>query len=88
GLARRPGVPLTVQEESEISAALRGVMSLPKRLRRIGQVLAFLDPTDPEGIYYRIQKWTGSFSLGWVFDNENDNLDMTSSRLYGFDMTQ
>lgn len=88
-IAKKPnGEPLTVQEEGDLSAALAGLMALPMHLRRIGQVLAFLDPTNPEGIFYRIQKWTHGFSLGWVFDNEEDNLDMSRSRLYGFDMTQ
>lgn len=88
-VAKKPnGESLTVQEEGDLSAALTGLMALPMHLRRIGQVLAFLDPTNPEGIYYRIQKWTSGYSLGWVFDNETDNLDMTRSRLFGFDMTQ
>lgn len=87
-LARKGHDPLSVKDDRDIAKALQGVMMLPKELRRLTQVLSFLDPTDPEGIYYRLQRWCTGFSLGWVFDNETDNLDFNDGKLFGFDMTE
>lgn len=88
GLARKKDEQLSVQDVSQISKALAGVMNLPKHLRRLSQVLSFLDPTNPEGIYYRLQRWTEGNPLGWVFDSEADNLNFSDCKLYGFDMTE
>lgn len=87
-LCRKGQEPLTVQDEKTIAKALQGVMMLSKDIRRLTQVLSFLDPTDPEGIYYRLQRWCEGGSLGWVFDNVEDNLNFGDCKLYGFDMTE
>jgi type IV secretion system protein VirB4 len=81
-------LPLSNQDERDISKAVRGVMMLPKDLRRLTQVLSFLNPTDLEGIYYSIERWCTGHSLGWVFDSATDNLDFNEGRLFGFDMTE
>lgn len=86
-LAKKGNDPLTVTDESDLQKALKGIMMLPRQLRRLTQVLSFLDPTNPEGIYYRLKRWTHGEPLGWVFDNPTDNLDFNAARLFGFDMT-
>lgn len=87
-LARRGNESLTTQDEKDINKAIKGVMMLPRELRRLTQLLSFLVPTDLEGIYYRLQRWCSGHALGWVFDNETDNLNFNAARLFGFDMTQ
>jgi type IV secretion system protein VirB4 len=88
-------IPLSNADERDIAKAIAGVMGhpetgggLPKPLRRLTQLLNFLNPTDPEGVYYRIQRWCAGYSLGWVFDSETDNLDFNHGKLFGFDMTE
>lgn len=87
-LVKRKDVEFTVKDERAISAAVRGVLALDKADRRMFHALSFFDPTDPEGIYYRLEQWCEGHRLGWVFDNATDNLDMTKTRVSGFDMTQ
>lgn len=87
-LAKKSNEPLTTQDERDIAKGLDGIMKLPKPLRRMTQFLQFLNPTDLNGIYYRLEKYTAGNSLGWLFDNETDNLDFTASSLFGFDMTE
>jgi type IV secretion system protein VirB4 len=54
-------------------------------------VLAFLDPPSEDNIAARLQRWihseAGEGQLSWVFDNAEDELDFTQSRLFGLDMT-
>lgn len=76
------------REEVEIDNAVRGVLDLPKNVRKIGRCLDFLDPTTEEGAYERLSKWCGSGALNWVFDNEVDTLDLKSNKMFGFDVTQ
>lgn len=87
-LVKRDGVELSVRDQTAISAAVKGVLALDKRDRRLFHALSFFDPTDPEGIYYRLEQWCQGHRLGWMFDNAEDNLDMTKTRVSGFDMTQ
>jgi len=81
-------IPLTNKESEDISKAVAGVMDMDKPLRRLTQVLSFLDPTEKEGIYYTVQRWCAGFANGWVFDNPTDNIDFDAVKMYGFDMTQ
>jgi len=81
------GGGLGVQEEKEISDAVRGVMTgLQPTSRRLSSLLAFMDQTNPEGAGARLRRWCAGGPLGWVFDNETDNLDFTG-RMFGFDVT-
>jgi len=82
------GLPYSVRDEKNMAAAIKGVYGLPHQLRRISQVLSFLDPTDPDGVRARLAKWCHGGQLAWVFDNETDALDFNRHRLYGFDITE
>ncbi len=78
----------SVRDEKSMAAAIRNVYGLPPPLRRLSQVLSFLDPTDPDGVRARLAKWCLGGQLAWVFDNETDDLDFNLHRLYGFDITE
>lgn len=79
-------------EDSEISAAVRTVMSdiLPAELRRLSSVWQNLR-VDHSGnsVRDRILKWVGNNPLGWAFDNPKNVLDLhdPSIQIYGFDYT-
>ncbi|GGO83789.1 hypothetical protein GCM10011348_28390 [Marinobacterium nitratireducens] len=81
------GGGFTSQEEREIDAAVRGVMGLPKHMRRLGRCLDFLDPVSDSGPHARLAKWCEGGTLGWVLDNEEDALDFDHNTMFGFDVT-
>src|SRR5690606_37012632 len=37
--------------------------------------------------YARLRKWTAGNSLGWVFDNAEDTVDLSRANIIGFDYT-
>lgn len=77
----------SAKQESELVNAVRGVLSLPLEMRRVGRLLDFLDPTESDGIYVRLEKWCGNGSLAWVFDNETDVLDFENNKMFGFEVS-
>jgi len=40
-----------------------------------------------DGLYARLRKWTSGNSLGWVFDNPVDTVDLSRANIIGFDYT-
>jgi type IV secretion system protein VirB4 len=86
-LKKCSGSGLTLQDDAEITNAVRGVMRLPSEMRTFAHCLEFCDPTRENGIYQRLSKWVGDGALSWVFDNEKDNLDFKSNTMFGFDVT-
>jgi type IV secretion system protein VirB4 len=80
-------------EDSEISAAVRTVMSdlVPMELRRLSSVWQNLKVTGGgNSLRERMLKWTGNHPLGWAFDNPVNTLsfDDAAVRIYGFDYTE
>ena len=55
------------------------VQSLPNPIQQ--------DPNARPSLHARLLKWCGNGDYGWLFDNENDLLDLTTHNLYGFDVT-
>lgn len=82
------GAPLLARQEKELDDAVVSLMSLSGDNRKLGQLLSFLDPTESDGLWTRLHRWTAGNALGWVFDNATDSLDMRSATRIGFDMTQ
>jgi len=82
------GGQFTNTQDKEIDQAIRGVMDLPKGIRRISRCLDFLNPTGENGAYERLSKWCNGESLSWVFDNEEDTLDFENNTMFGFDVTE
>lgn len=87
-LVTSKGEILTPTQEEQIAAAIKTVYGLPKEMRRIGMMLANLDPTDPNGVAARLRMWCGNGELAWVFDNAVDLLDTEKYSTFGFDMTE
>ncbi|EGN7792178.1 TPA: VirB4 family type IV secretion/conjugal transfer ATPase [Escherichia coli] len=82
------GGKFTVNDEQEVSRAVRGVMRLSKAHRRISSCLEFLDPVNREGVHARLGKWCGSGSLAWVFDCAEDQIIFDGNSMFGFDVTE
>lgn len=87
-LVKHESLPITPRQEREISEAIRGVMGAAKQKRRIGAVLEFLDPTDDNGLHIRLARWCRGGTLGWLFDNAEDNLRLDNCTMVGFDVTE
>jgi len=88
-LVYREGNPLTPAQEKEIFQAIEGVMRVPKSRRRLSAVLQFFSPADPQGIHARLSRWAGANApLGWLFDNDEDTLNVEGTPILGFDVTE
>lgn len=77
---------LTVTEQRDIASAVDGLADLPVERRSIGALRTFLNNTDPEGIASRLRRWEWGGPLGWVFDNETDDIGI-GAKFIGYDMT-
>ncbi|QRG06750.1 VirB4 family type IV secretion system protein [Xanthobacter dioxanivorans] len=77
---------LSVSELRDIAGAIDGLADLPIQRRTIGALRTFLNNTDPEGIAARLRRWERGGPLGWVFDNETDDIGI-GAKFLGYDMT-
>ncbi|MBA8862732.1 type IV secretion system protein VirB4 [Ochrobactrum anthropi] len=85
-LVERDGQPLTTTDVRDIAHALDGLADLPREQRSIGSLRTFLNNTDPDGIAARLKRWEKSGPLGWVFDNDEDDIGI-GAQFLGYDMT-
>ena len=69
-----------------LEQGLAAIMSLAPEHRSLGELRAFLGQSDPDGIGARLEKWCHGGSLGWVLDNDTDDLSLDATCM-GFDMT-
>ncbi|NTB97280.1 VirB4 family type IV secretion/conjugal transfer ATPase [Agrobacterium tumefaciens] len=77
---------LNVSELRDIASAVDGLADLPVERRSIGALRTFLNNTDPDGIASRLRRWERGGPLGWVFDNDLDDIGI-DARFLGYDMT-
>ena len=89
-IAQNAVLPESVQKELE--ALVNRNYSLPKAIRRLSNIVSFL----PADFPYRdnLAPWLRSHSVGkpdgalaYLFDNEEDLLDLNGESIAGFDMT-
>ncbi len=87
--------PVTHKDEEQINQALNTVMrEIPRRDRRLSRLLESLpnpivdDQDSRPSVHARLLKWCEGGEHGWLFDNEKDLLDLTTHRIYGFDLTE
>jgi type IV secretion system protein VirB4 len=77
---------LSVTDFRDIASAVDGLADLPVEHRSIGALRTFLNNTDPEGIASRLRRWERGGPLGWVFDNDADDIGI-GAKFIGYDMT-
>ncbi|OOO23171.1 VirB4 family type IV secretion/conjugal transfer ATPase [Agrobacterium pusense] len=85
----KEGESLTPQEETIIRTAIKSVLKTKDRsYRRLSSLRALLAGTErTEGsLIARLDKWVDHGPYAWLFDNPDDNLDI-SRPMIGFDMT-
>ena len=80
------GSQLGVTQERMIDEGILSIGRLPPEQRSILALRQLLGQRDPEGIGARLEKWSRGGALGWVFDNDRDELTL-EARFIGFDMT-
>jgi len=81
---------LTAREDSDISHAVRTVMSdhVSLEVRCVTAVAQNLPVTGENSLNARLRKWTRGQPLGWVFDNPRDLQNFAGASIFGYDYTE
>ena len=75
------------REEEDIFRAVENILDTPMHLRTMTNFQKSLPNMGDDGLYIRMRKWTAGNSLGWVFDNPIDTIDLEKANIIGFDYT-
>lgn len=75
------------REEEDIFRAVEAILDTPMHLRTMTNFQKSLPNMGDDGLFVRMRKWTAGNSLGWVFDNPVDTIDLTKANIIGFDYT-
>ena len=75
------------REEEDIFRAVEAMLDTPMHLRNMTNFQKSLPNLGDDGLFIRMRKWTTGNSLGWVFDNPRDTVDLTKANIIGFDYT-
>ncbi|WP_266168372.1 VirB4 family type IV secretion/conjugal transfer ATPase [Dyella subtropica] len=75
------------REEEDIYRAVENMLDTPKHLRSMTNFQKSLPNMGDDGLFIRLRKWTAGHSLGWVFDNPVDTIDLEKAPIIGFDYT-
>jgi type IV secretion system protein VirB4 len=82
------GENLTATDISLLNSALIGNYKLPQHERRLRNIAPFLGLEGPDTLAGRLAMWHGAGSHAQVFDNDVDVLDLSVSRIFGFEMAE
>jgi type IV secretion system protein VirB4 len=77
----------SAREEEDIFRAVENILDTPIQLRNMTNFQKSLPNMGDDGLYARLRKWTTGNSLGWVFDNPADTIDLHKANIIGFDYT-
>lgn len=77
----------SAREEEDIFRAVESILDTPTHLRTLTNLQKSLPNMGDDGLYARLRKWTAGNSLGWVFDNPIDQVDLARANIIGFDYT-
>jgi len=75
------------REEEDIFRAVENMLDTPQHLRNMSNFQKSLPNMGDDGLFVRMKKWTAGNSLGWVFDNPVDTIDLQKANIIGFDYT-
>ena len=82
------GKPIySAREEEDIYRAVENILDTPPHLRSMTNFQKSLPNMGDDGLYARLRRWTAGNSLGWVFDNPVDTIDLQKANIIGFDYT-
>lgn len=87
------GEKVSHRDDVQIDGALKALALLEPKDRRIVTLLEALpnprgDDSGRPSVAARLRKWSAVGELGWLFDNDDDVLDVTTHSAYGFDVTE
>ncbi|WP_449465532.1 VirB4 family type IV secretion/conjugal transfer ATPase [Stenotrophomonas humi] len=77
----------TAREDEDIFRAVESMLDMPKHLRSMTNFQKSLPNMGDDGLFARLRKWTAGNTLGWVFDNPVDIIDLEKANIIGFDYT-
>lgn len=77
----------TAREDEDIFRAVESMLDMPKHLRSMTNFQKSLPNMGDDGLFARLRKWTAGNTLGWVFDNPVDIIDLDRANIIGFDYT-
>lgn len=77
----------SAREEEDIYRAVESILDTPIHLRDMTNFQKSLPNMGDDGLYARLRRWTTGNSLGWVFDNPVDTIDLQKANIIGFDYT-
>ena len=77
----------SAREDEDIFRAVENILDTPLHLRTMTNFQKGLPNMGDDGLYSRLRKWTAGNSLGWVFDNPVDTVDLQKANIIGFDYT-
>jgi len=82
------GETLDAEDIRILTQAIDGNFRLDKRDRRLNNIAPFLGMSGPGSLASRISMWHGKGSHARIFDNEEDSIDLNTSRVFGFEMAE
>ena len=77
----------SAREEEDIFRAVEGILDTPMHLRSMANLQKSLPNMGDDGLYALPRNCTAVQSLGWVFDNPVDTVDLSRANIIGFDYT-
>lgn len=79
---------ISPREADSLDAAIRSTFAFEDRAkRRLAYMHQMLPLGEEHSMHAYLGRWVQGGPLGWVIDNPEDTLDLTSNTLYGFDDT-
>jgi type IV secretion system protein VirB4 len=82
------GRTLTIQQIKELESSIKTVISLERQDRTLKNLCMSMAQISPEDIGSRMKEWINDGQYAWLFDNKNDELDLNTNAIFGFDCTQ
>lgn len=80
--------PISPVEAKALDAAIRATFAFEDRAqRRLSYLHQMLPLDDDHSMHAYLARWVHGGALGWVLDNAEDTLDLSTGQLFGFDDT-
>ncbi len=79
---------LSAEDIKLITQAIDGNFKLDQKDRKLSNIVPFLGIDGPGTLAGRIAMWHGKGSHAKIFDNDEDSIDLTKARVFGFEMAE
>ena len=82
------GEAIAPEESNKISTVVDSCYRLEKRDRKLSNIAPFFGIETAGSIATRLSMWYGKGSKARVFDNDEDSIDFSISKIFGFEMAK